>query len=107
MSIKRLLVGYLWTVVLTELERTARISDEAKVAGVTLLGGFVIAPVVVGAYVWWLITGKRLPGRLGSWVGSPAKLSYGSIPRRPPPKEMSQAVQRLRSTSQRPNCPTG
>ncbi len=106
MSIKRLLVGYMWTVVLTELERTPRISDEAKVAGVTLLGGFVFAPVVVGAYVWWLMTGKRLPGRLGRWVGSPAKLSFGSIPRRPPPKELSQAVERLRFRSQGSTWPS-
>ncbi len=106
MSMKRLLVGYLWTVVLTELERSPRISDEAKVVGVTLLGGFVIAPVVVGAYVWWLITGKRLPGRLGSWVGSPARLSFGSSPRRPPPKELREAVERLRARSQGPTCPT-
>jgi hypothetical protein len=105
MSIKRLLVGYLWTVVLTELERTPRISDEANVAGVTLLGGFVFAPVVVGAYVWWLITGKRLPGRLGSWVGSPAKLSFGSIPRRPPPKEMRETMERPRARSQGRTCP--
>lgn len=106
MSIKRLLVGYLWTVVLTELGRSPRISDETKVVGVTPLGGFVIAPVVVGAYVWWLITGKRLPGRLGSWVGSPAKLSFGSIPRRSSPKEMREAVERLCARSRGPTCPT-
>lgn len=104
MSIKRLLVRYVWTVVLAELERSPHVSDEAKVFGVTLIGGLVVSPVVVAAYVWWLITGRRLPGRLGTWVGSPAKLSFDPFPRRPLPKEVLEAMTRLRTKSQERTC---
>ena len=67
-----------------ELGRNPRVADEANVTGGTLVGRFISASVVVGAYGWWLLIGKRFPGRLGSWVRSLAWLSFGSILRRPP-----------------------
>ncbi len=68
---KRLLRHYIWSITVRELSRSRMISAEAKV-GVIALTGVLVSPFVVGSFVWWLLTGKRLPGRLGRWLPPPS-----------------------------------
>ena len=65
-EVKRLLIRYGWTVAFRELLRTPRIPVELR-RGSVILVGLLISPFVTSASVWWLLTGKRIPGPLGAW----------------------------------------
>lgn len=75
-SARRLLVRCVWGIAVREFARAEFVSAETRIA-VIVLAGVVVAPFVVvlggGSYLWWLITGRRLPGRLGRWLGPPAE----------------------------------
>jgi hypothetical protein len=66
-----------------EALRTPRVPADAKVSALFLVGA-VASPFVVvisgTSFIWWLITGKRLPGRIGQWVGPPSRLG-GGVPK--------------------------
>ena len=64
MTLSRVLLRYGWSIGIRELERTTRISAETKLR-VGVLAGIAFSPFVVGSYVWWLLTGRRLPGVVG------------------------------------------
>lgn len=76
---KRFFRHYLWSITVRELSRSRMISPQAKVA-VIALAGLVMSPFVVGSFVWWLLTGKRLPGRLGRWLPSPSAVIVDPFP---------------------------
>jgi hypothetical protein len=80
---KRFLRHYLWSIIVRELSRSRMISAEAKV-GVIALAGLLMSPFVVGSFVWWLLTGKRLPGRLGRWLPPPGAVIVHPFPKQLP-----------------------
>lgn len=67
-----------------ELIRCKRVPAESR-AGLIVLAAIPIAPAVTltssAAYVWWLATGKRLPGRLGKWLGPPSRFGMSAYPK--------------------------
>jgi hypothetical protein len=40
-------------------------------------------PFVISAFVWWVLTGKRLPGPFGAWLGDPPMFRV-NVFRKPP-----------------------
>jgi hypothetical protein len=81
---KRLLRHYIWSITVRELARSRSVSAETKV-GVIVLTGLLVSPFVISSFVWWLLTGKRLPGRLGRWFPSPTTVIVDPFPKRLPP----------------------
>jgi hypothetical protein len=80
---KRLLRHYIWSITVRELSRSRIISPETKV-GVIALTGVLMSPFVVGSFAWWLLTGKRLPGRLGRWLPPPSAVMVDPFPKQLP-----------------------
>lgn len=80
---KRLLRHYIWSIAARELSRSRMISARAKV-GVIALAGVAMSPFVIGSYAWWLLTGKRLPGRLGRWLPPPNAVIIDPFPKQLP-----------------------
>jgi hypothetical protein len=70
-ELKRHLIGYAWVIVLRELLRVHRIPVEIR-RGSVILAGLLTSPLVISAFAWWVLTGKRLPGPLGAWLLDPA-----------------------------------
>jgi hypothetical protein len=69
-ELKRHLVGYVWVVALRELLRIPSVPVEIR-RGSVILAGLLASPFVICAFVWWVLTGKRLRGRLGAWLLDP------------------------------------
>jgi hypothetical protein len=69
-ALKRHLIGYVWVIALRELLRVPRIPVEIR-RGSVLLAGLLTSPFVISGFAWWVLTGKRLPGRLGAWLHDP------------------------------------
>jgi hypothetical protein len=67
-----------------EALRSPQIPAETK-AGALFLAGVVVAPFAVvffgGSFLWWLLTGKRLPGPIGRWTGPPATALVNAYPK--------------------------
>lgn len=84
MSAKSLVLRWAYIAAWREVLRTSRIRAEIK-AGVMFLGGLLVAPFVVvffgTAFLWWLLTGKRLPGPIGRWTGPPAMAFFNAYPK--------------------------
>jgi hypothetical protein len=84
MSAKGLVLRWAYIAAWREALRTQQITAESK-AGVLFLAGLVVAPFVVvvfgGAFLWWLLTGKRLPGPIGRWTGPPAMAFLNAYPK--------------------------
>jgi hypothetical protein len=81
-ELKRHLIGYAWVIALRELLRTPRIPVEIR-RGSVVLAGLVTSPFVISAFAWWVLTGKRLPGPFGAWLGDPAMFRV-NVFRKPP-----------------------
>lgn len=81
---KRLILHWCLVVAVREMLRTPRVSAETK-AGVVVLSGVLVSPLVVSvvgaSLIWWLLTGKRLPGLLGRLIGPPALIFVNAYPR--------------------------
>ena len=81
---RRILLRWAWFFGWRELMRCKRVSAESR-AGLMLLAAIPVAPAVAftsaAAYVWWLATGKRLPGRLGQWIGPPSHFGMSAYPK--------------------------
>src|SRR5581483_2427960 len=94
----------LWTALRGEVLRTDLVSAETK-TGLTVLAGLVVAPFVTilwgAATVWWLATGKRLPGWAGRIVGPPASWFLHADPKqlKQLPPEMRHALENLRTSA--------
>ena len=84
MSAKRLLLRWAWIAAWREVLRTPRIPAETKV-GVMFLLGLAAAPFVVlvggAAFIWWLLTGRRLAGPIGRWIGPPSRMLLNASPK--------------------------
>jgi hypothetical protein len=70
-ELKAHLIGYAWVIALRELLRLPQIPVEIR-RGAVVLAGLVTGPFVISAFVWWVLTGKRLPRALGAWLHDPA-----------------------------------
>jgi hypothetical protein len=70
-ELKRHLIAYAWIIALRELLRIPRIPIEIR-RGSVILAGLLTSPLVISAFAWWVLTGKRLPGPLGAWLQDPA-----------------------------------
>jgi len=82
-NLKRMLRRYLWLVASRELMRSRLIPVQTKVVGVVYLA-LLMSPFLIGSWVWWLITGKRLPGPLGRWLQPPTVAIVNAFPKRLP-----------------------
>lgn len=102
----RLLLRWAWSAGSRELTRSHRIAAEDKVV-LTVAMGIVVAPFAVvlfgGAYLWWLVTGKRIPGPVGRWIGAPSRLVMNAYPNQTTqmPPEMRAALGRLQGRHSR------
>ncbi len=81
-ELKRHLAGYVWVVVFRELLRVPSVPVELR-RGSVILAGLLASPFVICAFVWWVLTGKRLRGRLGAWLLDPTVVSV-NVFRKPP-----------------------
>jgi len=77
-GLKRAGWRYAWRIGLREVLRSPRISAETRVVTIVLTG-LLISPFVVGSAIWWLLTGRRLPGRLGRWFPPPTTVFVNPI----------------------------
>jgi hypothetical protein len=73
-ELKRVLRSYAWRIGVRELLRCRRIPGQARLTGI-VGAGCLMSPFVVGSAIWWLLTGKPLPGRLGHWFPPPTKVT--------------------------------
>jgi hypothetical protein len=81
-ELRRHLIRYAWVIALRELLRTTRVPIEIR-RGSVVLAGLLASPFVISAFVWWVLTGKRLHGPLGAWLGDPAVVRvnvFGKLP---------------------------
>jgi hypothetical protein len=81
-ELKRHLIGYAWVIALRELLRNPQIPVEIR-RGSVVLAGLVSGPFVISAFAWWVLTGKRLPGPFGAWLGDPTMFRV-NVFRKPP-----------------------
>jgi hypothetical protein len=79
-ALRRAVWRYAWKNGLRELLRSPLISAEARVTSIVMMG-LLISPFVLGSAIWWLLTGKRLPGYLGRWFPPPTTVTVNPIPR--------------------------
>jgi hypothetical protein len=106
MGMQRFLLRWAWIAGSRELTRSQRVAAEDKVV-LTVAAGIVVAPLVVflfgGAYLWWLFTGKRIPGPVGRWIGAPSRLMMNAHPKQTTqmPPEMRAALGRLQDRHRR------
>lgn len=70
-ELKRHLIGYAGVIALREWLRIPGIPVEIR-RGSVILAGLMTSPLVISAFAWWILTGKRLPGPLGAWLHHPA-----------------------------------
>lgn len=95
MSVKGLLLRYGWAIALPEWTRWSRIQPEVRVT-TTAIAGALIAPFVVFVLpvgrLYWLMTGKRLPGPLGL-VATPPRVLVNPFPESLP-SEIRQLLER-------------
>ena len=68
---KRHLIGYASVIAFRELLHLPWIPVEIR-RGSVILAGLLTSPFVISAFAWWVLTGKRLPGPLGTWLPDPA-----------------------------------
>jgi len=82
-DLKRVLLRYVWTISFHELMRARAIPAEVRV-GVLFLAGLLMVPFVLASYIWWLLSGKRLPGRLGRRLPLPNVVVVTPFPKNLP-----------------------
>lgn len=81
-QLKRHLVEYVWVIALREPLRIPSVPVEMR-RGSVILAGLLTSPLVICAFIWWMLTGRRLRGRLGAWLLDPAVVRV-NVFRKPP-----------------------
>lgn len=96
MSWSRLFARYAWIIATREWTRFERVRPEVRL-GTSAAAGAVIAPFVVfrwpAARLYWLLTGRRLPGVLG-WLFLPPRVVVIPFRGEPNPPEIRDLLQR-------------
>jgi hypothetical protein len=83
-ELKSHLVGYAWVIALRELLRIPWIPVEIR-RGAVILAGLTTGPFVISAFAWWVLTGKRPPEILGTWLHDPAVVRVNMFRKLPAP----------------------
>jgi hypothetical protein len=102
MSWSWLLARYAWIIALREWMRFDRVRPEVRL-GTSAFMGAVLAPFVVFGWpvarLWWLLTGRRLPGRVG-WLFPPPRVFADPFRGDPAPPDVRELMQRPEYTWQ-------
>ena len=96
MSWSRILARYALAIALREWVRCRRVKPEVRL-GTTAIAGAVLSPFVVFGWpvarLYWLITGRRLPGALG-WLYPPPRIFVNPIPPGAKPPDLRTLLER-------------
>lgn len=95
-DLKRVLLRYVWTICFRELMRARAIPAEVRV-GVLFLAGLLMVPFMLASYIWWLLSGKRLPGRVGRRLPLPNVVVVIPFPKNLP-ADVHEVLTRSKST---------
>jgi hypothetical protein len=105
-SVQSLLPRYAFTIAYNHWLRWSRFSPDQKVAAMAAAGALLWPLGVLRgcAGLWWLLTGRRAPGRLGHWLGGPPLAIVNPFVK-PLPADYAAAARRVRAAASRRHDP--